>query len=307
MKNLKLKHYTKSMLFLALTVVFGCKNSEPTESSKDETATDSLQPKDEKVVLVVLSAKNELEMNNKTTIKTGYFLDELVVPAQALIAAGYKIEVATPNAVVPTMDESSNSVAFFQEDKVKLDKALEFVRTNESLNKPLNLSDVANSDLKKYSAVFVPGGRAPMTDLMESEDLGKILRFAHQENIITALLCHGPVALTAALNDSKGYRKALIANDKTEIARLGKDWIYSDYEMTVFSNSEEDDALKDSDAKLQFYVADALQFAGGKIVRGKENWKPFVVKDRELITGQNPASDHALAEALVKALTDSKK
>ncbi|WP_284653465.1 type 1 glutamine amidotransferase domain-containing protein [Flavobacterium terrisoli] len=307
MKTLKLKHYTQSMLFLALTVVFGCKNSESTENSKDETETDSLQSKDEKVVLVVLSAKNELEMSNKTTIKTGYFLDELAVPAQALIAAGYKIEVATPGGVVPTMDESSNSAAFFQDDKAKLDKSLEFVRTHESLNKPLKLADVANSDLKKYSAVFVPGGRAPMTDLMQSEDLGKILRYAHEQNIITALLCHGPVALIAALDDSAAYKKALISNNKAEIESLGKNWIYSGYNMTIFSNSEEDDALKDSDAKLQFYVADALKLAGGKTTHGKENWKPFVVKDRELITGQNPASDHALAEALVEALTASKK
>ena len=307
MKTLKLKYYSNSILFLALAVVFGCKNSESTESSNDGKRSNDPLKTDAKVVLVVLSAKNELEMNNKTTIKTGYFLDELAVPAQALIAAGYKLEVATPNGIVPTIDESSNSAAFFQDDKTKLDKALEFVRTHESLNEPLKLSDVASSDLKRYSAVFIPGGRAPMTDLMESEDLGKILRFAHQENIITALLCHGPVALTAALRDSEGYRKALVENNKTDINRLGKDWIYAGYEMTIFSNPEEDDALKDSSAKLQFYVADALQLAGGKVKRGKENWKPFVVKDKELITGQNPASDHALADALLEALAAKTK
>jgi putative intracellular protease/amidase len=31
-------------------------------------------------------------------------------------------------------------------------------------------------------------------------------------------------------------------------------------------------------------------------------WSPNVVVDRELITGQNPFSDHALAKALVEKL-----
>jgi putative intracellular protease/amidase len=33
-----------------------------------------------------------------------------------------------------------------------------------------------------------------------------------------------------------------------------------------------------------------------------KEWTPNVVVDRELITGQNPFSDHALAKALVEKL-----
>jgi putative intracellular protease/amidase len=302
MKTLKSK-FAAAITLLGLTLTaIGCKKSE-----SKETPDDFSKIKNGKVVLVVLSAENKLLMNDQSTIKTGYILDELAVPAQALIAAGYTIEVATPGGAVPHMDENSNHVSYFQNDEGKLKKALEFVKTHPGLNQPLPLKNVAYSDLKKYSAVFIPGGRAPMTDLMESGDLGKILRFAHQEKIVTALLCHGPVALTAALENAVAYRKALVENDETEIDRLGKNWIYANYEMTIFSNSEEDDALKDSTAKLQFYVADALKSAGGKVKHGKENWKPFVVQDRELITGQNPASDHELADALLKALRDKTK
>jgi putative intracellular protease/amidase len=48
-------------------------------------------------------------------------------------------------------------------------------------------------------------------------------------------------------------------------------------------------------------VADALAAAGGRVEHGPD-YEPFVVVDRELITGQNPRSDHALAAALVAAL-----
>ena len=145
-----------------------------------------------------------------------------------------------------------------------------------------------------------------MTDLMQSPDLGKVLRTAHASNITTALICHGPVALTAALPDPAAYRKALVANDQGAVSKLGKDWVYAGYEMAIFSNAEEDDALAKAPYKLEFYVADALRLAGGKVKHGQANWKPFVVRDRELITGQNPGSDHALADALVEALANKR-
>lgn len=269
-------------------------------------ATAQTESENKKIILVVLSAEKELKMHDNSTIHTGYFLDELAVPAQALVAAGYTLELATPAGVLPTMDENSSDKVYFNNDEVAFKKALDFIKTYPAFNNPKKLSEVAASDLKKYNALFVPGGRAPMTDLMQSTDFGKILRFVHEQNITTAFLCHGQVALTAALHDPVNYRKAFVAHDKTSIEKFGKDWIYSGYDMAIFSNSEEDDALKDSKAKLPFYVSDALKFAGGKTVHG-ENWKPFIIQDRELITGQNPASDHALADALVNALAKAEK
>ncbi len=51
------------------------------------------------------------------------------------------------------------------------------------------------------------------------------------------------------------------------------------------------------------YRHDALQIAGGTVVHA-----PLahgnVVRDRELITGQNPSSDHMIAEAMVNALNE---
>ena len=55
-------------------------------------------------------------------------------------------------------------------------------------------------------------------------------------------------------------------------------------------------------SKLYFNVVDALEIAGGEVIVGAVDFAPHVVEDRELITGQNPSSDHPLAAKLVAAL-----
>jgi len=55
-------------------------------------------------------------------------------------------------------------------------------------------------------------------------------------------------------------------------------------------------------AQLYFYMPDALRIAGGEVVTGATDFEPHVIVDRELITGQNPRSDHPIAKALVEAL-----
>ncbi len=53
--------------------------------------------------------------------------------------------------------------------------------------------------------------------------------------------------------------------------------------------------------KAPFTVEDELVKLGVDFVRG-EVWKPFTVVDRNLYTGQNPASAAPLAEKILEAL-----
>ncbi|MGZ3807527.1 MAG: type 1 glutamine amidotransferase domain-containing protein [Bacteriovorax sp.] len=258
-----------------------------------------------KKILIVASSSDTLELKGNIKIPTGYYLDELATPAQYFIDAGYAVVIATPNGNKPIMDEKSNNVALFNNDEAKLKSALKFVVTNPSMQKPQTLKTVAKNS-KDFVAVFVPGGHAPMNDLMQDPDLGIILREFHKEKKVTAFLCHGPVAALAALPKSVEYRKALVDGNKSAALVLAKNWQYAGYKMTVFSNDEEKISEKDMKGEVQFYVADALTLAGG-FVENAPVFKPFVVQDRELITGQNPASDLELARAVVKAIADRKK
>ena len=258
-------------------------------------------------ILLIASSANTLQLKEGKSVPTGYFLDELAVPAQAFVAEGYAIVVATPEGNVPAMDAHSNHLALFQNDEAKLKKALDFVHTYPALQHPITLADAVKGGLDKYAALYVPGGHAPMVDLLKDKSLGIILNYFHEKSKPTAFLCHGPIAALAALPDAPAYNQALINGDTKAIQDLGKNWIYSGYRMTIYSNEEEYGIEKDIlKGYLQFYVADALKSAGGKVERSGENDKPLVIRDRELITGQNPASDHWIAEELIKALKEKK-
>ena len=69
---------------------------------------------------------------------------------------------------------------------------------------------------------------------------------------------------------------------------------------TAYTNDEEDAVgLRE---KARWTVEDELVKMGVDFTRG-EIWKPYTVVDRNLYTGQNPASAAVLAKELLKALT----
>lgn len=81
------------------------------------------------------------------------------------------------------------------------------------------------------------------------------------------------------------------------------EWIYKNYRMTVISNQEEEQAkalLKGGEMK--FYPQTVLQSLGGKYQSNTTAWTPNVVVDRELITGQNPASAVLVGKTLLEKL-----
>ncbi len=72
--------------------------------------------------------------------------------------------------------------------------------------------------------------------------------------------------------------------------------------MTIFSNEEEAIAAKNVfHAEPLFFPQQALEIAGGD-VSTVAAWRPNVVQDRELITGQNPGSDGALMDVVLPVL-----
>jgi putative intracellular protease/amidase len=55
-------------------------------------------------------------------------------------------------------------------------------------------------------------------------------------------------------------------------------------------------------AKLYFTMIEFIEVAGAKVKRSATDFEPFVVGDRELITGRNPRPDHPIAARLIQAL-----
>jgi putative intracellular protease/amidase len=254
-------------------------------------------------VLLIGSNATRIEVQGGRTGATGQYLNETVVPAMALIAAGYEIVLATPEGTRPHIDEASDAAAHFDGDEKIYAQAKAFYANDPSMNNVHTLRAVIEQGLDNYSGVFVPGGQAPVVDLMQDPDLGEILRHFHERAKPTALLCHGPIAVAAAMPHAREFRSALIAGDVAKAKEWAKGWQYAGYNMTVFSGTEEK-VIEDHilHAKLYFSMPDALMAAGGKVTTTPVDFEPYVIEDRELITGQNPRSDHPIAARLIAAL-----
>jgi putative intracellular protease/amidase len=254
-------------------------------------------------VLVIGSNATRIEVQGGGTGPTGNYLNESVVPSMALIKAGYDVVLATPTGGKPHIDEASDSVDHFGGDQAAYQAAKTFWAENPAFNNVRTLSSILEEGLDNYAAIFVPGGQAPVVDLMQDPNVGTILRHFHEHSKPTALLCHGPIALIAALPHSREFRASLIAGDEAKAKEWAKGWQYAGYKMTIFSVGEEkwveDNILH---AKIYFNMPYALSTAGGDVKNEMTDFKPYVIVDRELITGQNPKSDHPIAAKLIEAL-----
>jgi putative intracellular protease/amidase len=254
-------------------------------------------------ILIFGSSADTFELKDGRTEAMGYYLNELAIPAQAAVDAGYEIVLATPTGEQPVVDQHSLAADHFGGSEDALQKALDFVATNSGMQNPRSIRSVINEGLDQYVGVFVPGGHPPMVDLMQDPDLGEVLRHFHEQSKPTALLCHGPIAVTAALPRAREFRQALVDGNMEAAKSAAEGWQYTGYRMTIFSNDEEHYVEENvmGGSKVPFYVASALEIAGGK-VETKGVFEAHAVEDRELITGQNPPSDHRVADLLVKAL-----
>jgi putative intracellular protease/amidase len=253
-------------------------------------------------IVIIGSNATRIEVQGGGAGATGQYLNETVVPAMAFVDAGYDVVLATPNGAKPHIDEASDSAQHFEGDEAAFRRARAFFADHSSMQ-ARTLRSVIDEGLDNYAAVFVPGGQAPVVDLMQDPELGEILRHFHDRKKPTAFLCHGPIAAVAAMPNARQYRAALIAGDNAKAAELAKGWQYAGYKMTVFSATEER-VIEDNilHAKLYFNMPDALRTAGGDVSTTPVDFAPYVVEDRELITGQNPRSDKPIAARLIHAI-----
>jgi putative intracellular protease/amidase len=261
-------------------------------------------------VLVVLSAASEIPLRGGISRETGFYLNELTVPLKRLIDAGYEPVFVTPGGVAPHLDPSSDDPKYFGGDAKSYEAhraLLDQLHLVDPHQTPVrNIDDIASGDLAAYTAVFVPGGHAPMVDLISNRSLGRILKSFHAAGKTIALICHGPIALISALHDPESFVAAMKSGDRARAASLAAGWAFQGYPLTVFSDVEDMAAETfHFHAKMFFFPEDALRTAGGAMREGLPG-KSNTVAYREVLTGQNPQSDAELADKLIAILAAGK-
>jgi len=242
-------------------------------------------------VLVVLSDSDHLDLKDAKVFATGFYLNELMQPVKMLLDAGHAVTFATPTGKAPTLDTSSNDKMYFDNDVAALQahkKLLDELKiTSPDASPVISLTRVEQIGYEHFDAVYIPGGHAPMQDLLHSAELGKLLNNFHQHNKTTALVCHGPIALLSTLSNPSAFTRQLETGGKAS----ARDWTYAGYKFTVISNQEEELAKGMlNGGAMKFYPQTALEQAGGVFSSNTSPWTSHVVIDRELVTGQNPGS-----------------
>ena len=148
---------------------------------------------------------------------------------------------------------------------------------------PVALSSLSDEELAEFDAVFAPGGHGPMVDLSDNPDAGRLLLALQRKRAPIAALCHGPALLLSAPERADGL------------------WLFDGYRMTSFTD-EEEDQTEAGLLGMAWNLDTALKNAGAVFDDGPTAWISHVVVDRNLITGQNPGSTEATADAVIKKL-----
>jgi putative intracellular protease/amidase len=227
-------------------------------------------------ILFVITGADHWTLADGTKHPTGYWAEEAVAPYEAFKAAGHEITVATPGGVVPTVDQGSLA-AEVNGGQENADRIAGVIAAATEIQHPIRIEDVHLDD---YAAVYYPGGHGPLEDLAVDAVSGELLTRALQSGKPLGVVCHAPAALLAAVQP-----------DGTNS--------FAGYRIAAFTNAEETQAgLAD---KAKWLLQDRLTEAGVQVQVG-EPWAPKVVVDRNLVTGQNPASSAPLAVELLKKL-----
>lgn len=222
-------------------------------------------------ILMVLTSHDQLGDTGK---KTGFWLEEFASPYYAFIDANAQVTLASPKGGQPPLDPKSD------EADAQTDATRRF-RTDSTAQAALaDTLPLGEIDPYDFDAVFYPGGHGPLWDLAEDQDSKTLIEAFYASNKPIAAVCHAP-----------GVLKNVNAPDGHPVVK--------DKKVTGFTNSEEQ-AVGLTDV-VPFLVEDMLKAKGAQYSKAAD-WASYVVEDGHLITGQNPASSEAVAQALLERL-----
>ena len=238
---------------------------------------------DKSKILVIFTEQKNLEMKNGKLFSTGNHPIESLVPMLHLKNAGFDFEIATPTGKPAVFEmwafpnEDENVKAIYNEYK-------------SSFQQPIKLTDFITHSFvndSSFAAVFVPGGHGAMIGIPEDRNVAKVLNWAHENDLFTITLCHGPAALLSTTLDNQKF-------------------LYEGYKMAVFPDAI--DEMTPMVGYLPGYMinslSEKLKSLGAYIINTESDNTVFV--DRKLITGASPLASNDLgklaAETLLKEL-----
>lgn len=231
----------------------------------EEEMLAEVEPQKPSRILMVVT--NVCKFNDKKETPTGVWFEEFAVPYNEFIKNGFEVKVATLTGEIAPIDPASENL-------------FEDIIWNDA-KKALNNTDALDTiDYNKFDAIVLPGGHGPMFDLAKSETLGEIITQFNKEGKLIAAICHGPAGFLPAKSDGIPF--------------------VSGRKLTSFTNEEE--RVYKKDELTPFFLQDALIDEGADFIED-ETGAVNIIKDGNLITGQNFQSAKNFAKAVVEYLS----
>ena len=208
----------------------------------------------------------------ETGKRTGIWLEEFVCVYFRCLNRGITVVVASPRGgEVPVEPRSLRVSALSPEARCFI------ARHDPVLDQSAVLRSICHHE---FDAVFYPGGTGPMWDLAEDSANARILGGFFECGKVVGAVCHGVAA------QLKARRR-----DGSTVLR--------DRRITGFSDREE--SCWGTRGVVPFSLEQRLREAGGSYSH-RDPWESHVVVDRNLVTGQNPQSAGAVADAMLELM-----
>ncbi len=223
-------------------------------------------------ILMVLTSHDQL---GNTGRKTGFWLEEFAAPYFVFRDAGVQLTLASPKGGQPPIDPKSD-LPENQTDAMTRFKNDQAAQT--ALSQTVKLADMKSED---FDTIFYVGGHGPMWDLVDNPDSIALIESFYNSGKPVAAVCHSPAVFHRATYNGQPLVK-------------GK-------RVTGFTNGEEE-AVQLTHV-VPFLVEDELKRVGG-LYQKAPDWQSFAITDGRLITGQNPASSTAAAQALLNLFAE---
>jgi putative intracellular protease/amidase len=226
---------------------------------------------------VLIVATSHAELGN-TGRRTGVWLEELAAPYYALREADAEVTVASIKGGEIPFDPRSTGEE--KSDQPVPETARRFLDDPDAMAAAKDSPSIDGVDAASFDAIFLPGGHGAMWDMPGNPTLAEMVGSMFDAGKIVSAVCHGPAGLVSAKR------------------RDGQPVVEGKH-VNSFTNAEEK-AIGLAEV-VPFLLETRLRELGGRF-EGGPNWRPFVVRDGNLITGQNPMSAEPLARRVVEAL-----
>ncbi len=213
----------------------------------------------------------------------GFWWAELTHPYWEFTERGYEVVVASPRGGALLADgfsDPEDDSGYSAHDLISL--GFKHSPTHAALLE--DTLELGKVDLDDFDALFLAGGQSPMFTFRDDAEVTRVVGAFHDAGKPTAIVCHATcVLLTARAADG-----SLIVDGKT--------W-------TGFANSEERFADEVVGQRIQpFWIEDEARKLPNTNFVVNSAFKPFAVRDGNLITGQQQYSGAAAARLVIEAL-----